>query len=104
MKEISIVILIILDVCAIIINFISYKSYLDFIGTKYNKNKKHRKPMRLITLKEAKEIYYPERRYAVVRAGSDNYPSWLCGSIEEAKEIIENSYQSLYIVDLGDVR
>ena len=103
MKEIAIVILIILAICAIVINFISYKSYSDFIGIKYNRNTKHRKPARL-TLKEAKGRYYPECRYAVVKAGSDNYPSWLCRSIEEAKEITENSCQSMYIVDLGDVR
>lgn len=89
---------------ATIINIINHKFYSGLISIKYRKKQKRRNPVHLITLKEAKERYYPERRYAVVRAGSDNYPSWLCGNIEEAKEIIENSYQSLYIVDLGDVR
>lgn len=101
MKEIAIVILIMLVVCAIVINFISYKSYSDFIGIKYNRNTKHRKPIHL-ALKEAKEKYYPEYKYAVVNLELD--PLWLCENIEDAKEKVRYSCQSLYIVDLGDVR
>lgn len=103
MKDIAIVFLIILAVCAIIINFISYKPYSDFIGARYNRNTKRRKPARL-SLKEAKERYYPEYKYAVVNLEYDNYPLWICKNIEDAKETVKYSCQSLYIVDLGDVR
>lgn len=103
MKEIAIAILIILAVCDIVINFISYKSYSDFIGIKYNRNTKHRKPAHL-TLKEAKEKYYPEYKYAVVNLELGNYPLWLCKNVEDAKEKLRYSCKSLYIVDLGDVR
>lgn len=103
MKEIviAIVIAIIFAVCEII-NFINYKFYSELIDTKYNRNTKHKKSGYL-TLKEVKERYYPQYRYAVVNVEFSNYPSWICKNIEEARERVKDSCQRLYIVDFEDV-
>ena len=103
MNEIAITIIIMLSLYATIINIVNHKSYSDFICARHNRNTKHRKPARL-SLKEAKERYYPEYKYAVVNLECANYPLWLCKNIEDAKERVKYSCQSLYIVDLGDVR
>lgn len=102
MNNVITIIIIIFGLCAIVVNFINYKFYSDFRNIERGNNK-HRKPAHL-TLKESKERYYSEYRYAVVNVGRGNYPLWLCKNIEDAKEKVRYSCQSLYIVDLGDVR
>lgn len=102
MNNIITIIIIIFGLYAIVVNFINYKFYSDFRNIECGNNK-HRKPAHL-TLKEVKERYYPEYRYAVVSVGLDDYPLWLCKSIEEAKERVKYSYQRLYIVELGDAK
>jgi hypothetical protein len=98
---IAIAIVIIFAVCEII-NFINYKFYSELIDTKYNRNTKYKKSGHL-TLKEVKERYYPQYRYAVVNVEFSNYPSWICKNIEEARERVKDSCQRLYIVDFEDV-
>ena len=56
-----------------------------------------------LTLKEVKERYYPQYRYAVVNVEFSNYPSWICKNIEEARERVKDSCQRLHIVDFEDV-
>ena len=50
---------ILLALCAIIINFINCKFYSDFISIKYNRSTKHRKSARLTT-KEVKKNEVPQ--------------------------------------------
>lgn len=58
-----------------------------------------------MTLKQAKEMYYPEYRYAIVEAGRENYPLTLCKNIEQAKEEVANIFvyngAKMYIKDLN---
>lgn len=91
----AIAIVIVFAVCEII-NFINYKFYSELISTKYRKSAH-------LTLKETKERYYPQYRYAVVNVEFSNYPLWICKNIEDARERVKDSCQRLRIVDLGDV-
>lgn len=102
MNKIVMTTVILLALCAIIINFINCKFYSDFISIKYNRSTKHRKSARLTT-KEVKKIYYPEYRYAVVSFELGNYPLWIFKDIDEAKERVKCSCQRLHIVYLGGV-
>lgn len=69
------------------------------------KNKKKNNKKQSMTLKDAKDRFYPAYQYAVARS-ADNIPLWVCGTLEEAKEKNETSLENgitTHIVALKDV-